>query len=83
MLEKKSFMKFFVGTFSCMGLYWFNLENIYIGLMFYFWIDRVLGSLVFIIPTYLIFYPEQQDSISAKGYSLGYIGINLLVINWA
>jgi hypothetical protein len=29
-----------------MGLYWFNLENIYIGLMFYFGLIG-LGSLVF------------------------------------
>jgi UMF1 family MFS transporter len=24
-----------LGALSCMGLYWFNLENIYIGLTFY------------------------------------------------
>ena len=67
-----------------MGLYWFNLENIYIGLMFYFFgLIGYWGSLVF-YNSYLpdIAYPEQQDSISAKGYSLGYIGsVILLVIN--
>jgi UMF1 family MFS transporter len=84
--NKKSFMKFFcyLGAFSCMGLYWFNLENIYIGLLFYllgligYW-----GSLVF-YNSYLpdIAFPEQQDKISAKGYSMGYIGsVILLVIN--
>ena len=36
--NKKSFMKFFcyVGAICCMGLYWFDLANIYLGLSFYF-----------------------------------------------
>src|SRR4051812_28095301 len=30
--NKKNFMRFFcyLGAFSCIGLYWFNLENIYL-----------------------------------------------------
>lgn len=82
--NKKSFMKFFcyLGALSCMGLYWFSLENIYIGLLFYclgligFW-----GSLVF-YNSYLpdIAYPEQQDRVSAKGFSFGYCGSVLLLI---
>ncbi len=86
--NKKSFMKFFcyLGAFSCMGLYWFSLDNIYVGLLFYglgligFW-----GSLVF-YNSYLpdIAFIDQQDKISAKGYSLGYIGsVILLIINLA
>jgi UMF1 family MFS transporter len=59
-----------------MGLYWFNLENIYIGLTFYsfFWsgIGKPLYFIILDLPD--IAYPEQQDSISAKGYSFGYIG---------
>jgi UMF1 family MFS transporter len=84
--NKKSFMKFFcyIGALSCMGLYWFNLENIYIGLLFYFLgLIGYWGSLVF-YNSYLpdIAFPEQQDKISAKGYSLGYIGsVILLIIN--
>ncbi len=84
--NKKSFMKFFcyLGSFSCMGLYWFDLDNIYVGLLFYllgligYW-----GSLVF-YNSYLpdIAFPEQQDKISAKGFSFGYIGsVLLLIIN--
>jgi MFS transporter, UMF1 family len=84
--NKKFFMKFFcyLGSFSCMGLYWFDLENIYVGLLFYllgligYW-----GSLVF-YNSYLpdIAFPEQQDKISAKGFSFGYIGsVLLLIIN--
>ncbi|RDI50252.1 MFS transporter [Flavobacterium glaciei] len=86
--DKKSFMKFFcyLGALSCMGLYWFNLENIYIGLAFYFFgLIGYWGSLVF-YNSYLpdIAFEEQQDKISAKGYSLGYIGsVILLIINLA
>jgi UMF1 family MFS transporter len=86
--DKKSFMKFFcyLGALSCMGLYWFNLENIYFGLAFYFLgLIGYWGSLVF-YNSYLpdIAYVEQQDKISAKGYSLGYIGsVILLIINLA
>nr|WP_199001676.1 MFS transporter [Flavobacterium sp. ASV13] len=86
--NKKSFMKFFcyVGALSCVGLYWFDLENIYIGLVFYFFgLIGYWGSLVF-YNSYLpdIAFEEQQDKISAKGYSLGYIGsVILLIINLA
>lgn len=86
--NKKSFMKFFcyMGALSCMGLYWFNLENIYMGLAFYFLgLIGYWGSLVF-YNSYLpdIAFLEQQDKISAKGYSLGYIGsVILLIINLA
>ncbi len=36
--DKKKFMKFFVylGSMSCFGLYWFELNTIYLGLTFYF-----------------------------------------------
>ncbi|SHG24683.1 MFS transporter, UMF1 family [Flavobacterium segetis] len=86
--NKKSFMKFFcyLGALSCMALYWFNLENIYTGLFFYFFgLIGYWGSLVF-YNSYLpdIAFVEQQDKISAKGYSMGYIGsILLLIINLA
>lgn len=86
--NKKSFMKFFcyMGALSCMGLYWFSLENIYIGLLFYFFgLIGFWGSLVF-YNSYLpdIAFPEQQDKISAKGYSMGYIGsVILLILNLA
>jgi len=86
--NKKSFMKFFcyVGALSCIGLYWFDLEDIYIGLVFYFFgLIGYWGSLVF-YNSYLpdIAFEEQQDKISAKGYSLGYIGsVILLIINLA
>ncbi|MCD0469660.1 MFS transporter [Flavobacterium sp. JAS] len=86
--NKKAFMKFFcyLGALSCMGLYWFDLDDIYIGLAFYFLgLIGYWGSLVF-YNSYLpdIAFEEQQDKISAKGYSLGYIGsVILLIINLA
>ena len=84
--NKKSFMKFYtyVGALSCVGLYWFDLDNIYFGLICYFfasvgaWLSWVFYN------SYLpdIAHPEQMDKASALGYSLGYIGsVLLLVVN--
>jgi UMF1 family MFS transporter len=82
--NKKFFLKFFcyLGSISCMSLYFFSLENIVISLLFYllaligFW-----GSLVF-YNSYLpdIAPKEQQDRISAKGFSLGYVGSVILLL---
>ena len=86
--NKKTFLKFFcyLGSLSCIGLYWFDLENIYLGLFFYFLaLISFWASLVF-YNSYLpdIAYKEQQDYISAKGYSLGDIGsVILLIFNLA
>ncbi|WP_318640652.1 MFS transporter [Flavobacterium ardleyense] len=86
--NKKLFLKFFcyLGASSCIGLYWFSLENIYIGLLFYFLaLIGFWGSLVF-YNSYLpdIAFPDQQDAASAKGYSIGYLGsVVLLLINLA
>lgn len=84
--NKKTFLKIFcyIGALSCIGLYWFDRENLYLSLVFYllglvgFW-----GSLVF-YNSYLpdIAFQDQQDAVSAKGYSMGYIGsVILLIIN--
>lgn len=86
--NKKIFMRVFnyIGALSCIGLYFFDLEHIFIGLLFYFFgLIGFWGSLVF-YNSYLpdIAFAEQQDSVSAKGYSLGYIGsVLLLVVNLA
>jgi UMF1 family MFS transporter len=82
--NKKFFLQFFcyLGSISCMSLYFFSLENIVVSLLFYllaligFW-----GSLVF-YNSYLpdIAPKEQQDRISAKGFSLGYIGSVILLL---
>tara|TARA_R110002051_G_scaffold137593_1_gene210081 strand:- start:1900 stop:3231 length:1332 start_codon:yes stop_codon:yes gene_type:complete len=86
--NKKMFMKFFcyMGGISCIGLYWFSLENIYLGLLCYFfglvgfWVSFAINN------SYLpdVAFPNQQDRISAKGFSMGYIGsVILLLINLA
>lgn len=86
--NKKVFMQFFcyLGGLGCFGLYWFSLEHIYLSLLFYFFgLIGYWGSLVF-YNSYLpdIAFEEQQDKISAKGFSLGYIGsVLLLVLNLA
>jgi len=82
--NKKVFMKFFcyLGAVSCIGLYWFSLEFLWFGLLCYFLaLIGFWASLVF-YNSYLpdIAFPEQQDKISAKGYSLGYIGSVILLI---
>lgn len=84
--NKKVFMKFFcyLGGFGCIGLYWFDLDYIYLSLLFYFFgLIGYWGSLVY-YNSYLpdIAYEEQQDRVSAKGFSMGYIGsVLLLLIN--
>lgn len=86
--NKKNFMKFFcyLGSAGCIGLYWFDLSYIHLSLLFYFMgLIGYWGSLVF-YNSYLpdIAFEEQQDSISAKGFSMGYIGsVLLLVVNLA
>ncbi len=83
--NKKGFLQLFciIGSFSCIGLYWFDLEHIYISLTFYFFgLIGYWGSLVF-YNSYLpdVAFKDQQDGLSAKGYSMGYIGsVTLLII---
>lgn len=82
--NKKNFMKFFcyMGSIGCFGLYWFNLDYVHTSLLFYFMgLLGYWGSLVF-YNSYLpdIAFEEQQDSASAKGFSLGYVGSVLLLI---
>lgn len=82
--SKKAFLRGFayLGSLSCMGLYFFSMENLFIGLFFYltaligFW-----GSIVF-YNAYLpmVAPPEEHDRLSAKGYSMGYLGSSLLLI---
>lgn len=83
--NKKSFLQFFcyLGATSCMGLAMFTgMHNLFLGLLFSitasvgFW-----GSLVFynsFLPD--IATPENQDSLSAKGFIYGYVGSVVLLI---
>lgn len=82
--NKKIFLKFFcyLGAASCIGLFWFSLEFLGFGLLCYFMaLVGFWASLVF-YNSYLpdIAFPQQQDKISAKGFSLGYIGSVILLV---
>ncbi|MEZ0006292.1 UMF1 family MFS transporter [Flavobacterium sp. 28YEA47A] len=82
--NKKRFLQFFcfLGAASCVGMYWFTVENIYFGITcFFFGLIGFWGSLVF-YNSYLpdIAFTEQQDGLSAKGYSMGYIGSVILLL---
>jgi UMF1 family MFS transporter len=84
--NKKRFMQFFcyLGALSCIGMYWFTADTIYFGIIcFFFGLIGFWGSWVF-YNSYLpdIAFKEQQDSLSAKGYSMGYVGsVILLLVN--
>lgn len=84
--NKKRFMQFYcyLGAGACVGLFWFDIQHIYWGLLFYFLaLVGAWSSLVF-YNSYLpdIAFPEQQNRISARGFALGYIGsVLLLLIN--
>ncbi len=84
--NKLSFMKFFcyLGAASCIALFWFTGANMNFGITFF-----VLASVGFAgsIVYYNAFLKEivdesQQDQVSARGFSMGYIGsVLLLIIN--
>ena len=81
--NKKVFLKFFtyLGALGCIGLYWFSLDTIYWSLGCY--MAGLVGSWVSfaVYNSYLpdIAYEHQQDRLSAKGFSLGYVGSVLLL----
>ncbi len=84
--KKKFFLKLFmfIGSFSCIGLFFFTGKNIEWGILCSVFASvGYSGSLVF-YDAFLneITTVEHRDYVSAKGYSYGYIGgIVLLVIN--
>lgn len=82
--NKKKFLKFFcyLGSFSCMGLFFFTEENIWLGLLLNllaavgYW-----GSMVF----YNAYLPEivtedRLDKTSAQGFMVGYVGSVILLV---
>ena len=82
--NKKIFMQIFtyIGSFACCGLFFFKIETLEISVVLLifaaigFW-----GSLVF----YNSYLPEissigEQDKVSAKGFTYGYIGSIILQI---
>lgn len=83
---KKLFMQFFtyLGATACIGLYFFDGSNVEYGIA-----CAVIASIGY--AGSLVFYngflpevasPERMDQVSARGFSMGYIGsVFLLIIN--
>ena len=82
--SKKSFMRFFcyLGSLSCIALFFFSKGHYYIGTIgFLFSIIGWGGSMVFynsFLPE--IATPDRFDRLSAKGFTLGYIGSVILLV---
>lgn len=82
--SKKKFLRFFcyMGALSCMSLFFFDINNLEISLLSLFLASiGYWNSLVF----YNAFLPEivetkDLDRISAKGFTMGYLGSMLLLI---
>ncbi len=82
--NKKRFLQFFcyLGALSCIGMYWFTADNLLFGVLcFFFALIGFWGSLVF-YNSYLpdIAFKEQQDQLSARGFSMGYLGSVILLL---
>ena len=82
--RKKLFMQLFcyLGAFSCAGLYFFTRDTFTVSVILFVLASiGFSGSIVF----YNAYLPEiatedQYDRLSAKGFSMGYIGSVLLLI---
>jgi MFS transporter, UMF1 family len=82
--NKKIFMKLFtyMGGLACIGLFFFKLETLEWGIVcFMIAAMGYIGGIVF-NNSYLpeIATPDEQDRVSAKGYSYGYIGSVILQV---
>ncbi|MGN7821691.1 MFS transporter [Chitinophaga varians] len=80
--NKKNFLKFFtiLGSVSCAALFFFTKSTLWLGVLAFMLATMgYCGGLVF-YNSYLpeIAAPEDRDRISARGYSMGYIGSVLL-----
>lgn len=82
--NKKAFLRFFcyMGGISCISLYWFEVDNLFWSYTSYFFGLIGFWSSVVFYNSYLpdIAFPEQQDRVSARGFSMGYIGSTILLI---
>lgn len=81
---KKLFMKIFcyIGAAGCASLYFFDIDNFEFSMLSIFMASiGFWGSIVFYNSFLLeIADKDQHDKISAKGFSLGYIGSVLLLV---
>ena len=84
--RRKSFMQFFtwVGALSCGALFFFDSSNVELGIIAFAMGTLGYGGSIVFYNSFLpvICEPEEQDRISARGYSMGYLGgVVLLLFN--
>ncbi len=77
-------MKFFcyMGALSCCAMYFFGPDNVQTGVVLFILAAIGFGGSIVFYNSYLpeIAAVEDQDKVSAKGFSLGYVGSVLLLI---
>ncbi|TSJ47870.1 MFS transporter [Fluviicola chungangensis] len=82
--NKKRFLQFFcyLGAASCMTLYFFDPAKIELGLTSLFFASIGFWNSLVFYNAYLpeIAEPKDHDKISARGFSMGYIGSMILLI---
>lgn len=82
--NKKRFLQFFcyLGAFSCMTLVLFEPERIELGLLSLFLASIGFWNSLVFYNAYLpeIAEPKDHDKISARGFSMGYVGSMILLI---
>lgn len=82
--NKKRFLQFFcyLGAISCMTLYFFDPAFIGLGLLSLFFASIGFWNSLVFYNAYLpeIAEPNDHDKISARGFSMGYLGSMLLLI---
>lgn len=82
--NKKRFMQFFcyLGALACMTLYFFKDVPIEVGMLSVFLASIGFWNSLVFYNAYLpeIAEPEDHDKISARGFSMGYIGSMILLV---
>jgi UMF1 family MFS transporter len=82
--NKKRFMQFFcyLGAFSCMSLYFFDVVPLEVGMFSVFLASIGFWNSLVFYNAYLpeIAEPKDHDKISARGFSMGYFGSMLLLV---
>ncbi|MDD5694871.1 MAG: MFS transporter [Bacteroidales bacterium] len=84
--RRKAFMQVFtwIGALSCGTLFFFNSSNVELGIIAFALGTLGYGGSIVFYNSFLpvIAEPKDQDRISARGYSLGYLGgVILLLFN--
>jgi UMF1 family MFS transporter len=83
--KKKSFMQFFcyMGALACISLFFFTgTDTLGIGISAFIVASIGFSGSIIFYNAYLpeIATPDQQDNVSARGFSLGYIGSVILLL---